>query len=342
MKLLYTIVFLLLTSIVFGQKSTLFQNVNVRAKELKHKLNDSGDSLVFNCERTIFEVVIFNDDFERVIKVRDNEATISIADVPVGRYIIEALLSDKLIVITLLRNEPIDSFEQEPLITDSSDLFGKKVEQKKAAVASADKPAVASVEKPIEASKIEVQEKVAVIDKTLPVPIDETLGNENNIKKTDLAVAGKKAEPKIKTPAAREKKIIEEKKAPKRSSLSLFKTETKVADKTPRTPKREVDVARANRIVSNYWVVYKINDGQSSQKIQQMGDQDDVDRMIRKIEIDMQTKSGRLNELIVWTVYDADKFTQHKRQNRKDYMNIPSESFKMEPYYEKVNESNNQ
>ena len=333
MKLLYTIVFLLLTSIVFGQKSTLFQNVNVRAKELKHKLNDSGDSIVFNCERTIYEVVIFNDDFERVIKVRKNDAKIPIADIPVGRYIIEALLSDKLIVITLLRNEPFDELEPEALITDSSDLFGKK---------SPKKAVVASVEKPIEESKIEVKEEVAVTAKKIPTPIDVSTGNESSIKKTDLASAGKKAEPIIKEPKAKKRTTFVKNKTPKKSSLSLFNPETKVAERAPkRKYSREIDTTKVRRIVSNYWVVYKINDGQGSQKIQQMGDQEDVDRMIRKIEIDMKTKSGRLNELIIWTVYDADKFARHKRLNRQDYMSIPSESFKMEPYYKKVNDPDN-
>ena len=331
MRLLYTLVFLLMTSVIYGQKSTLFQNVNVRAKELKHKLNDSGDSLIFKCERTIYEVVIFNDDFERVIKVRESEAIIPIGDIPVGRYIVEALLSDKLIVITLLRNEPIESLNDTPLVADSSDLFGRKLVSPKAAVASAEAPKATPKET---VTKKIAETKTEVIKKPIQ-PKEELYGSESSIKKTDLAVAGKKAQPqKAKQP---EKKVaVAKKKAPKKSSLSLFSAKTEVTKKAPEISTREIDAARANRVVSTYWVVYKINNGQSSEKIQKMSDQDVVDRMIKKIEIDMKTKTGRLNELTVWTVYDPSEFVQHKKKNKEDYMNIASESFNMEPYYKRV------
>lgn len=334
MRLLYTLVFLLLTSVVFGQKSTLFQNVNVRAKELKHNLNTEGDSLIFNCERTIYEVVIFNDDFERVIKVRDSEAIIPIADIPVGRYIVEALLSDKLIVITLLRNEPFDDFEEAPLITDSTDLFGTR----KAVVSSAEEPKAApKVEAPINVE----EEKVAEVTKEEPLPAKETFGEESDIKKTDLALAGKKRTPTKKAATLVKKDANSKKKKTVTSSLSLFNTKAKTAKKPKAQPTIDREAARANRIVSTYWVIYKINDGQSSQKIQQMSDQEAVDRLIRKNEIDMKTKSGRLNELIVWTVYDPPKFVEHKRKHKTDYLKIESESFKMEPYYKKVNNPDN-
>ncbi|MFK7832824.1 MAG: hypothetical protein AB8B52_06090 [Winogradskyella sp.] len=326
MKLLYTIVCLLLTTLVFGQKSTLFQNVNVRAKELKHNLNEAGDSLIFKCERTVYEVVIFNDDFERVIKVRDTDAAIPIADIPVGRYIVEALLSDKLIVMTLLRNEPFDSVKQAPLVTDTSDLFGRKTNPVK--------EAVASVDETIEAPAIEIEEEVAVAAPVAPIAKKPNLGTESSIKKTDLAVAGKKAIPK---PKPVKRPVVTKKKETKSSSLSLFNTETKVAKKAPKRSTREVDAARANRIVSTYWVEYVINNGQSSQKIQKLGDQETVDRMIRKIEIDMKTKAGQLNELTVWTVFDPPKFVKHKKMNKSDFTQVPSESFQLEPYFKKVN-----
>jgi len=335
MRLLYTLVFLILTSIVYGQKSTLLQNVNVRAKELKHHLNDTGDSLVFTCERTIYEVVIFNDDFERVIKVKDSEAKIPIADIPVGRYIVEALLSDKLIVITLLRNESFDLQENAPLITDNSNLFRRKTELKK--------EVIASIEKTIETSKIEVEQKVAVESKPLPLPKKEIFGNENNTNKIDLGLSGKKAESinRVAKTEDRERESTEEKKRPMKSSLSLFQTKARVTEKALESPKPEEESARANRVVSTYWVIYKMNNGQSSEKIQKMGDQEAVDRMIRKNEVDMRTKSGRLNELTVWTVYDTDNFVKHKRKNKKDYMNIASESFNVVPYYSnKKNTSN--
>lgn len=333
MKLLYTLVFVLLTSLVYGQKSTLFQNVNVRAKELKHNLNKTGDSLIFKCERTVYEVVIFNDDFERVIKVRDTEAKIPISDVPVGRYIVEALLSDKLIVITLIRNEPFDLPKVSPLVADSSDLFGKKIAQQK--------QVIASVEKTIEVTKKAVEPALAEVLEETPKPKKEEFGSENNIKKTDLAVAGKKAQPRPNVPKPIKKVATAKKKTVNKTNLSLFSAKPKVAKTTPKRSTREVDAARANRIVSTYWVEYIINNGQSSQKIQKLGDQETVDRMIKKIEIDKKTKAGQLNELIVWTVYDPSNFVQHKRINKDNFTTTASESFNMEPYYKRVNAPNN-
>ncbi|WP_179020917.1 hypothetical protein [Winogradskyella forsetii] len=334
MRLLYTFVFVLLAATVYGQKSTLYQNVNVRAKELKHNLNNTGDHLIFKCERTIYEVVIFNDDFERVIKVKDNDVVIPIADVPVGRYIVEALLSDKLIVITLLRNEPFDSIESAPLITDSSDLFGRKTTPKKEIIADIEPQ---KIEEPI----IKEDIKVALETKKSALPNKETYGEESHMKKIDFAVAGKKAASSPKTPNVAEKKTIEEKKKPMTSSLSLFKSTPKGVEKATELTIPDIDLAKSNRIVSTYWVVYKINNGQGSEKIQKMSDQEAVDRLIKKNEIDKRTKTGRLNELTVWTVYDPTKFVQHKRKNKEDYMNVASESFKIEPYYKSENEAGN-
>ena len=127
MRQLYVIVLLLLSSLVYGQKSELIQNVNNRAKELQHHLNKSEDSIVFKSERTIYEIMIFNDDFERIIKVKDTEAKILIADIPVGRYAVEAVLIDKLIIITLLRNESFNLPESTPLLTTTLNPIDKGI-----------------------------------------------------------------------------------------------------------------------------------------------------------------------------------------------------------------------
>lgn len=322
MRLQYTLVFLLLTALAYGQKSTLYQNVNVRAKELKHNLNEAGDTLVIKCERTVYEVVVFNDDFERVIKVRDTDAKIPIADIPVGRYIVEALLSDKLIVMTLIRNESFDLPKPDATITDSSDLFGMK------------KDVVASAAKPIEPKK--ALELPAITEAELE---EEIFDEDGELKKTDLALAGKKTTPE---PEVTSEEIPEPEPEVKKQRLTRPVKYTKpVAKVTPKRTSRQVETARANRIVSTYWVEYKINNGQSSQKIQKLGDQETVERMIKKIEIDKKTKAGRLNELIVWTVFDPPKFVKHKKNNKTNFTEVADESFNKEPYYKKVNDPDN-
>lgn len=103
----HTLVLLFLTALMYGQNSTLFQNINVRANELKHHLNETGDSLLLNGKRKIHFVDIFNSDFEKRFIVNNKAASIPLKDIPVGRYTTEVKLNNKLIIITLIRNKPI-------------------------------------------------------------------------------------------------------------------------------------------------------------------------------------------------------------------------------------------
>ena len=107
MRTIFTIVILLFTAFAYGQKSTLIQNINDRATELKHNLNHSRDSLILEGQRLIDRVTIFNDDFEKTFEVKHNKANIPLHNIPVGRFITEVKLNDKLIIITLLRHETL-------------------------------------------------------------------------------------------------------------------------------------------------------------------------------------------------------------------------------------------
>ncbi|SDI38398.1 hypothetical protein [Winogradskyella thalassocola] len=320
MRLLYFIVLFFLSSLVYGQKSVLLQNTNTRAKELKHHLNQTEDSIVFKCDRTIYELMIFNDDFERVIKVKDTVAKIQISDIPVGRYAVEAVLRDKLIIITLLRNESFGLEERTPSITNKTNLSGKTLVQLKTIIANA--------ENPPKKFKILAKHPVKLDSLAQNIPY----GSESNRSQTDLRLSGKKATPAEQT--------VQEKLTAKKNTLisnriPLYKVES-VKSTKPKLPTRRIANSITNNAHSNYWVIYKINNGSSSEKVLKIADQKTVDRMIQKIEIDMKTSTGRLNELTVWQIYDTTNFVQHKRKNRTNYMNIESDSFNLVPYY-KVN-----
>ncbi|NRD21658.1 hypothetical protein HNV10_00290 [Winogradskyella litoriviva] len=270
MRQYFTLVILLLTTTIYGQKSTLYQNINSRAKELKHNLNKTGDTLIFSCERTIFEVVIYNDDFERVVRVRGKGAKIPIADIPVGRYLVETLLRDKLIVLTLVRNEEIKQQKPTPLITD-----------------------------------VATPSEIPTVKTTQP---QKSLLKENSINKSNIVAAGKK------------KRLV------RNTAMTVKK-------------KPEVRRIREKKEIATYWIVYIINKGTSTEKTQKLADQETVDYLIRKINIDMKTSTGRQNELSIWKVYDTSEFMLHKRKNKSEYMNIASESFNMEPYFIKENKT---
>ncbi|NNE30886.1 MAG: hypothetical protein HKN40_00810 [Winogradskyella sp.] len=105
-KILYIFVLISFVSVGHAQKSTLLPNVNFRAKELKHSLNSSGDSLLLQSDRTIYSVDIFNQDYDKTVRVEGTEVKIPLEDTPVGRLVVQAKMVDKRILMTLLRHEP--------------------------------------------------------------------------------------------------------------------------------------------------------------------------------------------------------------------------------------------
>ncbi|BAO74924.1 hypothetical protein [Winogradskyella sp. PG-2] len=112
MKIIFSIAILLSTALTYGQKSTLIQNINVRAKELKHSINSTGDSLILEGKNSIDKVAIFNSDFEKTFIVNKNKAKIPLLNIPIGRFVTEVKLNNKLIVITLLGHENLKPLEQ--------------------------------------------------------------------------------------------------------------------------------------------------------------------------------------------------------------------------------------
>lgn len=116
MRTLCIIVFLLVASLVKSQNTTLIQNRNFRADELKHNLNSSGDSLILKGLRSIIKVTISNDDFSKTFRPIDKDAKIPLEGIPLGRFTTEVQLDNKLIIITLLRHETIESISR-PLVS---------------------------------------------------------------------------------------------------------------------------------------------------------------------------------------------------------------------------------
>lgn len=167
MRTLCTAVFLLLTIFSYSQKSTLLQNVNIRAKELKHHLNKTEDSLILEGERTIYKVEIFNRDFERTIVVKDSKVKIPLKDIPVGRFVVEAVLPDRLVVITLLRNESLNQPLNRPLPKRKISLFGD-------APLASNEPKITPKKKAIEPKIAEVVKKANAIAKKPTVAIKKS------------------------------------------------------------------------------------------------------------------------------------------------------------------------
>lgn len=127
MKIAYTIALLLLTTLGYGQKSTLIQNINVRAKELKHNLNKTGDSLILEGKRSIDKVAIFNSDFEKIFIVSNNKVKIPLHNIPIGRFVTEVKLNNKLIIITLLRHENLEATSKVSISKKTEQLYNNSL-----------------------------------------------------------------------------------------------------------------------------------------------------------------------------------------------------------------------
>lgn len=108
-KKICTLLILFSTVIIYSQNITLIKNNNPKAKELNHSLNNTRDSLILGCEKTISKVEFFNEDYEKIVVVEDFEAQIPLFDLPVGRFIVHAKITDKILVMELIKYEATNS-----------------------------------------------------------------------------------------------------------------------------------------------------------------------------------------------------------------------------------------
>ena len=302
MRILYPIAFLLLTTSIYAQKSTLLQNINVRAKELKHSLNKTGDSLILDGERTIYKVDIFNKDFEQSLIVKDSKVIIPLKDIPVGRFVVEAAMPDRLIVITLLRNETISAPINTPRLNKKVSLFGSALavtETTHTPKIKATKPKLAAAYKEDDTGKksMTINKKVTTTYKKVP-----DIDINTAVIETEL------------------------------TAIDINKTVNNEKFTTAKTLLQN----SAHKTVESYWIVYKTN-GHSSGKEMRFGDEELVHKMISHINLDKRTKAGKNNELIVWEIYDVSKFLKYKMKNRNN-LSSEADCFNVVPYLKIAND----
>ncbi|WP_178990002.1 MULTISPECIES: hypothetical protein [Winogradskyella] len=94
-------VFTLLAVYSYGQDISFEKNDNRAARVLDHSLNKSRDSLIFKSEKVISQVDIFNKYYMSSVEVNGNESKIEVANLPAGRYVVQARVDRKRIVMYL-------------------------------------------------------------------------------------------------------------------------------------------------------------------------------------------------------------------------------------------------
>ncbi len=241
-KNICTLLVLLSILSTYGQNFTLLKNFNPKAKELKHNLNASNDSLLLSSKTKILRVDIFNEDFEKIVQVDGLDAQIPLNDIPEGKFVVEAKLDDKIFIFGLMRYD----YDIENKSYNNNDIAEGK-----------------------------------------GMMLDESL---NVISKTP------------------------------NKSIALMLTGAKSKKQTPKKQKF-------------YWAVTKINNESGSSKTMQLVDKKTADRMILKHRLELNSPSGKLNELMVWEVYDTTKFMEHQVSNPDFFYSLTSDLFNTQPYF---------
>ncbi|WP_179020921.1 hypothetical protein [Winogradskyella forsetii] len=108
----------------YGQDIIFEKNDNRAARALEHNLNKNKDSLIFKSEKIITQVDIFNDHYMSSVEVNNNESKIDIANLPSGRFIVQARLGRKRIIMYLVKEQ---SLVQNLDITDINMNTGSEI-----------------------------------------------------------------------------------------------------------------------------------------------------------------------------------------------------------------------
>ncbi|EDP72275.1 hypothetical protein FBALC1_14277 [Flavobacteriales bacterium ALC-1] len=253
-KSISTLLILFSTLIINGQNAILLKNFNPKAQDLEHTLNATKDSLILGYEKSILNVEIFNEDYEKKITVEDTETQISLSDLPAGKFVVHAKLEDKIIVMGILKRERINDADNSNMLLDKGDIAEGK-----------------------------------------GMMLDESLNLIKN--------------------------------SPKQSIEFIL---TRGKPHKQATKKRKF-----------YWISFKINNESGSVRTMRLADQKSVDKLISRNKKEHASPSGKINELIVWEVYNTSKFMELQMSNPEFIKSITSEFFNVTPYYKSVNSSEN-
>lgn len=116
-----TIFLLTVTLISSSQNISLLKNYNPKVKELNHELNQRKDSLNLKCDSKIIKVDIFNEDFDETFTVNDFKTSISLLNIPEGKFVVEVQLADKIVEMHVIKYNS----DSKPSYSNSNILEGQ-------------------------------------------------------------------------------------------------------------------------------------------------------------------------------------------------------------------------
>ena len=82
-----------------------------------------------------------------------------------------------------------------------------------------------------------------------------------------------------------------------------------------------------------YWVVSESNSQFSSTKTMSLKYPEEINDLIAKVKLDVKSKTGENNKLLVYEVYNTSEFMSMQLKNRKYYKKTESDFFNVIPLY---------
>ncbi|MCA0154315.1 hypothetical protein [Winogradskyella vincentii] len=291
------ILFLFSILVSYGQKSSLIKNVNFRAKELKHDLNQDGDSLLLESKQTIYQVEIYNSFYEKKMSINRYKTKVAINDLPQGKYITEVVLSDRRIIMTLIRHEAVG----ETMMLSDAPLKSISITSIETDNIPQD---MASYAEPIKIAESTQQPNESEAE-DLNFKNEEQLADIKN-EETDIKINTTQTDNNIR--------------GYNYSPSALLNTRLKKPSE------------RSNK---KYWIEIEINTGNSSYKTKKIVSGDLIADLISQNKAEIKTARGRNNKLTIWEVYDTSKFMKEQLLNRNYASSSESSQyFNPVPYYQ--------
>ncbi|WP_435412274.1 hypothetical protein [Psychroserpens mesophilus] len=96
---------------------------------------------------------------------------------------------------------------------------------------------------------------------------------------------------------------------------------------------------KKSRKVIYYWAVQKTNSNFGSTKSMKLVYKDEIPELIEKNRLELQSDIGKDNTLVIYAIYDKNKFMNKQFRNPKYYSTVKrSKYFNIVPYYSSFNE----
>lgn len=96
---------------------------------------------------------------------------------------------------------------------------------------------------------------------------------------------------------------------------------------------------KEDKRVTYYWAVQKSNSNFGSAKVMKLVYKDEIPDLIKKNKLELQSEIGKDNTLVIYAIYDKNKFMSKQFRNPKYYKKVKeSKFFNVVPYYSSFNE----